>query len=420
MKNIIDVLQERGFIDQISDKHLKNLLDKPINCYVGFDPTADSLHVGNLLGIMALFWFKKFGHTPYALIGGATGRIGDPSGKSIERPFLEDQIISENAESIKKFFQKIFGSQAKVINNNDWFKEIFFIDFLRDIGKHFRIGSMLAKESVKLRMESEEGMSFTEFSYQILQAYDYNYLFKHHNITLQMGGSDQWGNITAGIDLVRKLNQKSVYGLTWPLLTRSDGKKFGKTEGGAVWLSEKKLSYFDFYQYFVRVPDSDVIKLLKMLTLLPIEEINDIEKQMLASNYQPNSAQKILASEVTKFIHGEEGLKIALKVTEGVAPGSEAELDFETLKEIAKDMSNINLPINQVIDKKFVDIACEIGLTTSKSEAVRLIKNGGAYLNNEKILDPSALISKKDLIKNTYLLFAAGKKKKILVTIKEK
>ncbi len=420
MRNVIEILQERGFIDQLSDKHLKTIINQPINCYVGFDPTADSLHIGHLVGIMALFWLKKFGHTPYALIGGATGRIGDPSGKSIERPFLDDKIIFENVESLKIFFLKIFGSQAIVLNNNDWFKDIYFTDFLRDIGKHFRIGPMLAKESVKLRMQSEEGMSFTEFSYQILQAYDYYYLFKHHNITLQMGGSDQWGNITAGIELIRKLTHKTVYGMTFPLLTRSDGKKFGKTESGAVWLSEKRVSYFDFYQYFIRIPDNDVIKLLKMLTLLPIEEIQEIEKQMLKPNYEPNSAQKILAQEVTKFIHKEEGLKIALKVTQGVSPGAETVLDFETLKEISKDMPNVNLKLTQILGKKYIDIAFEIGLTSSKSESVRLIKNNGAYLNNEKISDPSILISEKDLINNTYLLFSAGKKKKILVTIKEK
>lgn len=420
MSNVIEVLQERGFIDQLSDKHLKSAADQPINCYVGFDPTADSLHVGHLVGIMALFWLKKYGHKIFALIGGATGRIGDPSGKSIERPFLDDEIISENVRSLKKFFQNIFQDQAVVLNNNDWFKDLQFTDFLRDIGKHFRIGPMLAKESVKFRLRSEEGMSFTEFSYQILQAYDYYYLFKHHNVVLQMGGSDQWGNITAGIELIRKLERKTLYGMTFPLLTRSDGKKFGKTEGGAVWLSEKRLSYFDFYQYFIRVPDNDVIRLLKMLTLLSINEINEIEKQMSEPGYIPNTAQKILAQKVTEFIHKKEGLDIALKVTQGVSPGSSAVLDFNSLKEIFADMPNISLALDQIIGKKYVDVACVIGLTSSKSQAVKLIKNNGAYLNNEKIADPAFLISHENLINNTYVLFGAGKKKKILVKVKEK
>jgi len=420
MKNVIEVLQERGFIEQLSDKHLKTIVNQPINCYVGFDPTADSLHIGHLVGIMALFWLKKYGHKPYALIGGATARIGDPSGKSIERPFLDDKIILKNIESIKDFFQKIFDEKIEVINNNEWFKKIYFTDFLKDIGKYFRIGAMLGKESVRLRMQSQEGMSFTEFSYQILQAYDFYYLYKHHNITLQIGGSDQWGNITAGIELIRKLECKTVYGMTFPLLTRSDGKKFGKTEKGTVWLSEKKLSYFDFYQYFIRISDSDVIRLLKMLTLLPTKEIQDIEKQMNSSNYVSNTAQKILAKEVTKFIHQEKGLQTALKTTECMSFGSETALDFENLQKISKDIPNIELALNQIIEKKYVEIACLIGLTASKSEAVRLIKNNGAYLNNKKVIEPSFLITKKDLINNTFVLFGGGKKKKILVIIKEK
>ncbi len=420
MTNIIDVLQKRNFIDQLTNKQFHTITKQPISCYIGFDPTADSLHLGNLVGIMALFWFKKYGHKAYALIGGATGRIGDPSGKSIERPFLDDTIISQNISSIKSFLQNLLGEDTQVVNNNDWFSDIKFTDFLRDTGKYFRIGPMLSKESVRLRMESEEGMSFTEFSYQILQAYDYYHLFKHHNIILQMGGSDQWGNITAGIELIRKLNQKTAYGLTFPLLTRSDGKKFGKSSGGAIWLSEKRLSYYDFYQYLIRVPDLDVIKLLKMLTLLDIDQINDIEKQMQSSTYKANSAQKILAEEVTKFIHGEKGLKIAQDVTKAAAPGSDATLDFESLKRISKDMPNVKVNSFDVIGKKFTEIACKIGLTTSKGEALRLIKNSGAYLNNKKIEDPTFLILEKDLINNTFLLFGAGKKKKILVHVEKK
>ncbi|MFA6118819.1 MAG: tyrosine--tRNA ligase [Parachlamydiales bacterium] len=420
MNNVIDILQKRGFIDQLSDKHLNEITKDPINCYTGFDPTADSLHIGHLVGIMALLWLKKYGHKSYALIGGATGRIGDPSGKSLERPFLDDEIIAANVLSIENFLKRVLGEDAVIVNNNDWYKEVNFIDFLRDYGKHFRIGQMLAKESVKLRMESEEGMSFTEFSYQILQSYDYYYLFKHHNVTLQMGGSDQWGNITAGMELIRKLSSKTVHAMTWPLLTRSDGKKFGKSEKGAIWLSEKKLSYYDFYQYLVRVPDNDVIRLIKMLTFIDLKDIEDLEKQMSTSGYIPNTAQKILAEEVTKFIHGQKGLEIALKVTQGASPGCDAALDFETLKEISRDMPNIILPLSDVADKKYVDIALLIGLVTSKSEAVRLIKNNGAYLNNEKIVDASFTVSQKNLINNTFLLFSSGKKKKILVTIEKK
>ncbi len=416
MSNIIEILEERGFIDQITDKELKKIIQKPVNFYVGFDPTADSLHVGHLVSIMALSWLEKYGHKPYALVGGATGRIGDPSCKSIERPFLDDKIISDYIDAISVFLKKIL-TKSVIVNNNDWYKDIGFVDFLRDIGKHFRIGPMLSKESVKLRMQSEEGLSFTEFSYQVLQAYDFYYLNKHHNICLQMGGSDQWGNIVAGIDLVRKLSQKTVYGITFPLLTKSDGSKFGKSESGAIWLNKDKMSEYQFYQYFVRIPDSDVIKLLKMLTFLDIKEINDIEKQMHSSSYVPNTAQKKLAEEVTKFVHGEKGLQTALRVTKGAAPGTDTKLDAEVLKNIAKDMPNANLKHKDVVDIKYTDLCVKIGLTASKSEAVRLIKNQGAYLNNQKITDPSYLVSEQDLIDGSFVLFGSGKKKKILISI---
>ena len=420
MQNIIEQLQKRGFIDQITDKELFKISQKPLTCYVGFDPTSDSLHLGNLVGIIALYWLKKAGHKAVALIGGATGRIGDPSGKSLERPFLDDQIIVENAKSIGNLLKSILGEDILIINNNDWFSKIYFTDFLRDVGKQFRIGPMLSKESVRLRMKTEEGMSFTEFSYQILQSYDYYHLFKNQNITLQMGGSDQWGNITAGIELIRKMDRKTAYGLTFPLLTRSDGKKFGKTESGAVWLSENRLSPYQFYQYLVRVSDNDVIKLLKMLTFLSLEEIEKIEKDMKDPDYKPNTAQKRLAEEVTKFVHKEKGLKTALKVTEGAKPGSIIKLDFKTLDAISKDMPNADLYLEDVVGLKFTEIAAKINLTSSKGEAVRLVKNGGAYLNNEKISDPTYSLTDKDIIGDTFLLFGSGKKKKILIKIIKK
>ena len=417
-KNVIDNLEDRGFIDQKTDKHLSEITKNKISLYVGFDPTADSLHLGNLVGIIALYWFKKFGHDVYALVGGATGRIGDPSGRSLERPFLDDEIILNNVKSIEALLKNILGNDIKVINNNDWFKEIYFIDFLRDIGKQFRISSMLAKESVKTRMQTDEGMSFTEFSYQILQAYDFFYLNKHKNISLQMGGSDQWGNITAGIELVRKLEKKTVYGCTFPLLTRSDGKKFGKSESGAIWLTDDKLTPYQFYQYLFSIPDLDVIRLLKMLTFLDLKDINEIEKQMKSNSYIPNTAQKILAEEVTKFVHKEKGLETALMVTQSAKPGSLAKLDLESLKAISKDMPNISLDKEEIIGKKYVEVCCIIGLTSSKSEATRLVQNSGAYLNNEKVVDPQTVINKEDIIGDQFLLFGSGKKKKILVKIK--
>ncbi len=418
MKNVVDVLIERGFVDQMTHEELRDRLERPIRVYVGFDPTADSLHLGNLVPIMGLAWFQKFGHTPVAILGGATGLIGDPSGKSIERNLLDEKTLAHNVRCLEAFFKKILhfpdGPKPVILNNNSWLGAFSLIDFLRDVGKHFRIGPMMAKEMVRTRLQSEEGMSFTEFSYQLLQGYDFYYLCKEHGVTLQMGASDQWGNITAGTEFNRKLGGETLYGLTFPLLTRSDGKKFGKTEEGAIWLSAEKLSPYQFYQYLIRVPDADVVKLLKMLTFLSMDEIGIIEKGMDV----PNSAQKRLAEEVTRFVHGEEGLAIALKVTEGMAPGSEATLSGEMLKELADDMPSMELSMEEVVGQKFVDVALKAGLISSKSEGAKLIKNGGAYLNNERIADPAFCISSSDVIDRSFLLLSSGKKKRFLIKIK--
>lgn len=420
MKNVIDTLVERGFIDQMTHEELRNRVNQPIKAYVGFDPTADSLHLGNLVGIMGLAWFQKFGHTPFAILGGATGLIGDPSGKSAERNLLDQTTLAHNVKCLESFFKKILhfpnGPRPVILNNNDWLGAFSLVDFLRDVGKHFRIGPMMAKEMVRTRLQSDEGMSFTEFSYQILQGYDFCHLCREHGVTLQMGGSDQWGNITAGTELNRKLGGETLFGLTFPLLTRSDGKKFGKSEEGAIWLSSEKLSPYQFYQYLVRVADADVIKLLKMLTFLDLEEIREIEAGMSV----PNSAQKRLAEEVTRFVHGEEGLQAALKVTEGMAPGSEACLSGAVLKELAADMPNADLSLDEVVGQKYVDIGVKVGLLASKSEGTKLIKNGGAYLNNERVADPALTISSTDLIDDAYLLMSIGKKKRLLIKIYKK
>lgn len=408
MKNVITALLERGFIDHMTSDELQKHVMQPIRVYVGFDPTADSLHLGNLVGIMALAWFQKFGHTAMPLLGGATGLIGDPSGKSVERNLLDEKTLAYNVGKLETFFQKILPN-SKVVNNRDWIGQFSLIDFLRDVGKHFRIGPMLAKESVRARVQSEEGMSFTEFTYQTLQGYDFYYLNKNHGVTLQMGGSDQWGNITAGIDFNRKLGGNPIYGLTFPLLTRSDGKKFGKSEEGAVWLSEEKLSPYQLYQYLYRVPDADVIKLLKMLTFLDLAEIGEIENKMQI----PNFAQRRLAEEVVRFVHGEEGVQSAIRETAVIAPGSETELNAEVLKNLPHTL----LQRGDVVGQRFSDVVTKLGMTPSKSEAVRLIKNGGAYLNNERVNDVAFVIGHNHLIDDTYLLLSTGKKNKLLVKV---
>ncbi len=422
-KNIIQYLKARGFVDALTSDEIEKICEKPIKVYVGFDPTADSLHLGNLFGIMALAHFQRFGHTPVVILGGATGHIGDPSEKSQERPLLDTDTILNNVHAIRLHFEQILNFDGKlptpiILNNGDWYRKFGLIDFLRDVGKHFRIGPMLAKDSVRTRLNSEEGMSYTEFSYQLMQGYDFFHLHTEHEVLLQMGGSDQWGNITAGIEYTRKLTGRTVYGLTWPLLTRSDGKKFGKSEGGSIWLSAKKCSPYDFYQYLFRIPDADVIHMMKMLTFMEIEEIEEIEKQMEGVGYVPNTAQKRLAQEVTLIVHGKDGLEKAQAITAGAAPGKETELSIDVLEKLAKELPTKALGEDAVLGMRYPDLAVSVGLLPSKGEATRLIKNGGAYLNNEKIDDPTFEIQKKHLIGGKFLLLGAGKKKKALIKIK--
>lgn len=419
--NVIDVLHSRGFIDAMTNEEMRKLLSSPTKVYCGFDPTSDSLHLGNLVAIMGLAWFQRCGHTPVAIVGGATGMIGDPSGKSAERQLLDNNTLECNLKGIRKNLEAVLdfngANAALILNNLDWFKEFSFIDFLRDVGKQFRIGIMLAKDSVKGRMESEEGMSFTEFSYQLLQGYDFLHLYRKYKVTVQIGGSDQWGNITAGIDLVRKVEGAHVHGVTFPLMTRSDGQKFGKSEKGAIWLSPDKLSAYEFYQYLYRVGDDDVIKLMCMLTFMDIEEIRSYEAQMKEASYRPNTAQKRLAEEVTRIVHGEEGLEKALRATAGAAPGKETKLDAASLEAAAADMPSYTTTSDKVVGHPLIELMVAAGLQESKGAARRLIANGGVYLNNEKIEDENFKIAENHLVDSRFLLLAAGKKNKILVRV---
>lgn len=365
---------------------------------------------------MGLAWFERFGHSVVAIAGGATGMIGDPSGKSSERQLLDEETIEKNLLGIQRDLKKIL-KKPLLLNNYDWFKNFSWVGFLREVGKYFRIGTMLSKESVRNRMTTEEGMSFTEFSYQLLQAYDFLHLFDTQGVTVQLGGSDQWGNITAGTELIRKLRGKPAFGITFPLLTRSDGQKFGKSEKGAIWLSSEKLSPYEFYQYLFRVPDKDAIKLMRMLTFMELEEIQHYERAMKKTDYQPNSAQRRLAEEVTRLVHGEEGLAIALKVTEGAAPGAETELNADILESLASNMPSHTLPTEEIVGEKLVDLLSKTSMMTSKGEARRLIRNGGVYLNNKKIGDENYVIEADQLIDGRLLLLALGKKNKLLIRV---
>lgn len=422
MQNIIDLLEERGFIEALTNEELRVLANKPLKVYCGFDPSSDSLHIGNMVAIMGLAWFQRCGHTPVAIVGGATGMIGDPSGKSQERQLLDSETIEKNLVGIRKDLEIILSvedvhTKPLFLNNYDWFKEFSVIDFLRDVGKHFRVGVMLAKDSVRSRMESEEGMSFTEFCYQILQGYDFYHLHKEHGVAVQLGGSDQWGNIIAGIDLIRKKGGSSAYGITFPLLTRSDGQKFGKSEKGAIWLSPKKLSPYEFYQYVVRVADEDVIKLMRLLTFMEMSEIREYEALMDRSDYVPNTAQKKLAEEITRIVHGNEGLEIALKVTQTALPGAKTVLDSSLFEALGQDMPSCQLQRHEVINVPLVDLLVTVGLQSSKTEAKKLIRNGGASMNNDKIETETSIVSENDLIEGKFLLLAVGRKNKLLVRI---
>lgn len=422
METVIDVLERRSFIDVISSDELRKRVQKPLKLYVGFDPTADSLHLGNLVGIIGLTWFQKYGHQPIILLGDGTGKIGDPSGKNVERALLDEEIIEKNTQKIRTQIEKCFGfsgsiSCAQFVNNDEWLSSYSLLEFLRDVGKYFRLGYMLGKESVRSRLNSEEGISFTEFSYQVLQGYDFYHLHKEKDVCLQLGGSDQWGNITAGIELTRKICRASIYGMTYPLLTRTDGKKFGKTEEGAIWLDPDKTSPYQFYQYFLGVADSDVTKLMRMLTFIDMEEILSYEQAIKEEKFTPFSAQKRLAEEVTCFVHGKEGLEIARRVTAALAPGSKTLLEIDLLEAIARDMPHASLGKEELLNEKYIDVISKAGIVASKGEAQRLIKNGGAYLNNEKVSEPEFKIVSDHLIGNKYILLGIGKKKKILIKV---
>jgi len=421
MKNVITVLKKRGIIEQVSSEEIEHRLHTPQKIYCGYDPTADSLHLGNLVTLIAMGWFQRYGHTPVAVLGGATGMIGDPSGKSKERNLLSKAQLEQNVKGIRKNVETVLsfseGPRPEIFNNYEWFASFTLLDYLRDVGKYFRLGTMLAKDSVKSRLHSEEGISFTEFSYQTLQAYDFFHLFQNNDVRFQLGGSDQWGNIIAGQDLIKKELGEEAFGITIPLMTRSDGKKFGKSEEGAIWLSSDKVSPYDFYQYLFRVPDQDVIKMLKFLTYMELEEIESIEKEMQNPDYVPNFAQKILAREVTKIVHGVEGVKQAEAITALARPGAETELSLEILEQLEKQTPTVCLKEEAVASQLLVDILVLANVFTSKGQAKNMIEGGGVYLNNEKVKDVKFFVYRENFLQSKYLLVAIGKKKKYLLKI---
>eukprot|EP00892_Ulva_mutabilis_P008830 jgi/Ulvmu1/6319/UM029_0027.1 len=426
LRNILEVLRERELVQDVTSEDLgATSATEQLTVYVGFDPTADAIHVGNLLGLIVLSWFQRSGHSAVALLGGATGLVGDPSGRSVERPVLSEDQVAQNVAGIAGIVERVLERNrgglppVKVVNNYDWYRGVSFLAFLRDVGKYARMGTMLNKDSVRTRLASDAGMSFTEFTYQLLQGYDFVHLCQNEGVRVQVGGSDQWGNITAGTDLVRKLLGEAApqcFGLTFPLLVDSEGNKIGKSTGGAVWLDADKLSPYKFYQYLFATADADAVRFLKMLTFLPIDDIRAMQAAMASDDYEPNTAQRLLAQEVTRFVHGEEGLQAALKATAALKPGSDTALDAATLEEIAGDAPSTEIARADAV-APLVDVLVAVGLQASKGAARRMIKNGGIYKNNAKVLDQNEAVREADLIEGRLLLLAAGKKNKMLVRI---
>jgi len=418
--NVYEELKARGFIEKTTnDQEISDLLSQnTISCYIGFDPTADSLHIGSLVPIMSLAHMQRFGHRPIALVGGGTALIGDPSGKTEMRKMLSENDIERNISGIQHQLSRFISfedDKACLVNNAQWLKSLEYIFFLRDIGQCFSVNRMLKAESYRMRLESDEGLNFIEFNYMLLQAYDFYHLYNKQNCVLQMGGSDQWGNIIAGIELVRRKNSASTYGITFPLITTASGAKMGKTAKGAVWLDKNKTSPYDYYQFWVNTDDKDVVRFLKLFTFLPIDEIN-LLKELEAEALNP--VKVVLAYEATMIVHGETESNKAFvaaqemfgkrKIPQDILPSS-------TIHNQKESMTS-NIPKTEISKERLekgiliFELFSETGLCTSKAEAKRLIKQGGAYINDERVSN-SHMIINMNFLKNEEVILRAGKKK---------
>ena len=422
--SFIQELKWRGMIHDFIPGLEEQLSKESTAAYVGIDPTADSLHIGNLVQIMTMIHFQRNGHKPILLVGGATGMVGDPSGKDSERKLLSEDVIKQNIEGIKKQLLKFLDfdsnkNSAEIINNIDWFKDFSFLDFIRDAGKHITINYMMTKDSVKSRLES--GMSFTEFTYQLVQGYDFYYLFKHKNCKVQLGGSDQWGNIVTGTELIRKKERGEAYALTTPLIEKADGSKFGKSDGGNIWLDENKTSAFKFYQFWLNTSDEDVEKYLKIFTLLDQKQIIDIMKEQV-ENPHYRVAQKELAKQVTCLVHSKDKFELALKAS-SILFGKSTYDDVASLSE--KDFLNVfeGVPTYEVSEKNIfksdiIDLlSSRTSVFNSKSEARRMLDSNSVSLNKEKITIHKK-IENKDLLNDKYLLIQKGKKNYFIIIMK--
>lgn len=421
-KNFVEELQWRGMVHDTMPGASEHLMEKMRSAYVGFDPTADSLHIGNLVPIMLLAHFQRAGHKPFALVGGATGMIGDPSGKSSERNLLDEKTLRHNQECVRQQLSHFLDfssgkeNQAVMVNNYDWMKEFSFLDFIRDIGKHITVNYMMAKDSVKNRLTGEDadGMSFTEFTYQMVQGYDFLHLYRENDCTLQMGGSDQWGNITTGTELIRRVAGGKGYALTCPLITKSDGSKFGKSEGGNVWLDAKRTSPYKFYQYWLNTSDEDAAKYIKIFTFLDKEEIDTLVAQHSEAPHM-RSLQKRLAEEVTVTVHGEEALENAVKASSilfGKSTGDDLKtLDGATFLDIFEGVPQAEVAMTEIVEGLDIvaALAEKTGFLKSNGEARRALKENSISVNKEKVGD-DFVINTSELINNKFVLLQRGKK----------
>ena len=445
MANLIDVLKKRGFIEQTThEKELKDYLEaEQATCYIGFDPTASSLHVGSLVPIMSLAHVQRHGHRPIALVGGGTGLVGDPSGKTEMRKLLTPEMVEENAVGIKKQLSRFLDfreGKALMLNNADWLSKLEYIPFLRDFGRHFSVNRMIKAESYKMRLESEEGLNFIEFNYMLLQAYDFLELYDHHACRLQMGGSDQWGNIVAGIELIRRVRQETAFGITFPLITTSSGAKMGKTAEGAVWLDSDKTSPYEYYQYWINTDDRDIVRFMSLFTFLPMKEISALEK---LSGADLNSAKVILAFEVTQIAHGREEALKAYRASESmfgsrvvpkeILPSSSVPRNGSEVNNISGQLDGV-LPTVEIDSTPHSNIELDrfkegipafklyqmVGLASSGSMARRLIEQGGAYVNGQRIESFDDLLTERDIVEQEILLRAGKKRYHKIKIIKNK
>jgi tyrosyl-tRNA synthetase len=423
MMTLYDEFSWRGMVYDATEGLADLFAKERVTAYIGFDPTASSLHVGSLLTVMGLARLQRFGHTPIAIVGGGTGMIGDPSGKSQERVLLSNEQIEKNVVGIRAQLERFLdfgasGNAARIVNNADWLGTIDLLSFLRDAGKHFTVNYMLQKESVNRRLESEEGISFTEFSYLVLQAYDFLQLFDRYGCTLQMGGSDQWGNVTAGIDLIRKLRATKAHGLVWPLLKTASGAKFGKTEAGTIWLDPSRTSPFKFYQFWLNTDDRDVVSHLKFFTFLEQADIESLAA-LVSVSPEKRGAQRVLAREVTALVHGTEQVERVERASSLLFAEDIAALPHADVEAVFEDVPSSDIALLEFDARGIglVELVARVGLASSKGEARRLVQGGGIYLNNRRIADLEYRVTVEQAIGGRLILLRKGAKQNYLIRI---